>query len=91
MKFSSTQPRLSSVVPGSMAPVAESSAAAFLGPPGPECATPAVLVGRVVPQFELAKLVNISTITRVDEWGLYYYSYWDYKPTFTSLGGHHLV
>ena len=27
--------------------------------------------------------------TRVDEWGLYRTSYWDYKPTFTSLGGHH--
>ena len=39
------------------------------------------------------QLVYVSTIThvRVDVYGGYIYSYWDYKPTFTSLGGHHLV
>ena len=40
------------------------------------------------PSSELReKLVYKYHFTRVDEWGLYRTSYWDYKPTFTSLGG----
>ena len=47
---------------------------------------------KVVPQFGTAKLVNISPISL----GLMNGGYitivnGDYKPTFTSLGGHHLV
>ena len=43
------------------------------------------------PVRERVQLVNISTISRLGWWGLYRTSYWDYKPTFTSLGGHHLA
>jgi hypothetical protein len=43
-----------------------------------------------VPQFGIAKLGNITPITMV--YGRYNYSFHGvYKPTFTSLGGQHLV
>ena len=43
------------------------------------------------PIRERVQVVYKYYFTRVREWGLYRTSYWDYKPTFTSLGGHHLV
>ena len=51
------------------------------------------LVGaKVVPQFVNAKLVQISPISLGLMDGGYIYSiHGDYKPTFTSLWGHHLV
>ena len=51
------------------------------------------LVGaKVVPQFVNAKLVQISPISLGLMNGGYIYSiHGDYKPTFTSLWGHHLV
>ena len=44
----------------------------------------------VGPPFTMAKLVNITPITMV--YYTYKYGSWgESKPTFTSLGGHHLV
>ena len=44
----------------------------------------------MVPQFGIAKLVNITSITWA--YGRCTYTFHGaYTPTFTSLGGHHLV
>ena len=46
---------------------------------------------KVVPQFGIAKLVQISPISLGLMNGGYIYSiHGDYKPTFTSLWGHHM-
>ena len=49
-----------------------------------------IYIYKVVPQFVGVQLVYKYYFTRVDEWGLYRTSYWDYKPINISGGGHHL-